>query len=250
MRLSELCNYLDEYLASAEFEDYPGAFNGLQLERQGEVKRIGAAVDACQFTIEAAAAAGDDLLLVHHGLLWGGLRPFTGPLYRRLSAALGANLGVYSCHLPLDAHAEVGNGAELVRALGLAPVAPFAEHRGRHVGLIVSCDLERAAFVKQLEGAVEREVQLLPTGPERVRRVAVATGGAASYLEEAHQAGCDTLLTGEARHSTYLEAEELGLNVLLAGHYATERFGVKALAAHLAERFELEWHFIEHDTGL
>jgi dinuclear metal center YbgI/SA1388 family protein len=250
MDLSALCTYLDDYLNVAGFEDYPGAENGLQLEQRGPVMRLAAAVDACQYTIDAAAEEGVDLLLVHHGLLWGGLAPFTGPLYRRLSTAMAANLGVYSSHLPLDAHPELGNGIGLVRALGMEPTAPFGEHRGQQLGFMVECDLDRAAWAQRVEAAVGRPVQVLPTGSQRVRRVAVVTGSAASFLDEARAAGCDTLLTGEARHSTYLEAEEAGLNVCLAGHYATECFGVKALAAHLADRFELPWTFIEHDTGL
>jgi dinuclear metal center YbgI/SA1388 family protein len=250
MDLNALCTYLDDYLDLAAFEDYPGAYNGLQLERRGPVTRLAAAVDACQHTIDAAAAEGADLLLVHHGLLWGGAGPFTGPLYNRLSAALAANLGVYASHLPLDAHAEVGNGIGLVRALELEPAAPFGEHRGQPLGFVVEHELDRQAWAARVEKAVGRPVQVLATGPERVRRVAVVTGSAAIFLEDARAAGCDTLLTGEARHPTFLEAEELGLNVLLAGHYATECFGVKALAAHLADRFELPWTFIPHDTGL
>jgi len=250
MELSALCTYIEKTLDVSSFEDYPGAFNGLQLEQRGPVTRLAAAVDACQYTIDAAAEQGADLLLVHHGLLWGGQTPFTGPLYRRLSAAMAANLGVYSSHLPLDAHPELGNGIGLVRALDLEPTAPFGEHRGHQLGFLVDCDLDRAAWGQRVEAAVGRSVQVLPTGSGRVRRVAVVTGSAASFLEEARAAGCDTLLTGEARHTTYLEAEEAGLNVCLAGHYATECFGVKALAAHLAEHFDLTWTFIEHDTGL
>jgi len=250
MELTALCNYLDECLDVAGFEDYAGAVNGLQLERRGPVTRLAAAVDACQFTIDAAADQGADLLLVHHGLFWGGQGPFTGPLYRRLSAALAANLGVYSSHLPLDAHPDLGNGIGLVRALGLEPAAPFGEHRGQHLGFLVECEVDRGAWAARLEAAVGRPVRVLPTGPDRVRRVALVTGSAATFLEEARAAGCDTLVTGEARHSTYLEAEEAGLNVCLAGHYATECFGVKALAAHLADRFDLAWAFIDHDTGL
>ncbi len=250
MEISALCTYLDQFLEVSSFEDYPGSFNGLQLEQRGPVTRLAAAVDACQYTIDAAARDGADLLLVHHGLLWGGPAPFTGPLFRRLSAAMAANLGIYSSHLPLDAHPELGNAIGLVRGLELEPTAPFGEHRGRQLGFLVECDLDRAAWARRVEAAVRRPIQVLSTGPRRVRRVAVVTGSAASFLNDARAAGCDTLLTGEARHSTYLEAEEAGLNVCLAGHYATECFGVKALAAHLADRFDLAWTFIEHDTGL
>ena len=250
MRLTELCEYLDDYLQTDALEDYPGAFNGLQLERLGDIQSLAVAVDACQATLEAAVTRGADLLIVHHGLLWGGPGPFTGPLYRRLSAALGADLGVYSSHLPLDAHPEVGNNAELVRALGFVPGERFGEHKGRALGYVVECDLRRDAWGALVTTAVGRAPQLLETGAERVRRFGVVSGAAASYLEEARAAGCDALLTGEGRHASYFEAEELGINLCLAGHYATECFGVKALGQHLAAQFGLDWQFIDHDTGL
>jgi dinuclear metal center YbgI/SA1388 family protein len=263
MTLEELVAYLDETLDIRSYEDYPGAFNGLQLERRaapddqaatpmGRIKKLAVAVDACRFTLEEAGGEGAELLLVHHGLLWGELRPFTGPRYRRLAAAMEGNLAVYGCHLPLDAHPELGNNAELVRALGFTPDegARFGEHQGRPLGYCVDCDLPWQKWVKRIDEAVGEPCQPLPTGPERIRRFAVVTGGGASFIEEAARAGCQALLTGEASHRHYFEAEERGINLALAGHYATECFGVRAVARHLEETFGIPWVFIDHDTGL
>lgn len=263
MTLEELCRTLDGLLGVVGVSDYPGAFNGLQLERRaladdgasspwGEVRRVALAVDACKHTIEAAADEGAELLIVHHGLLWGGVRPFTGPLYDRLAAAFAANLAVYACHLPLDAHPRLGNNAELVRALGFQPdeSARFGEHEGLRLGYVVECDLDREQWWRLVDEAVGQPAQLLATGPERIRRFAVVSGAAASTLPEAAAAGCDALLTGEASHHHYFEAEERGVNLCLGGHYATECFGVLALGRHLEEALGLEWTFIEHDTGL
>lgn len=244
-------------------EDYPGAFNGLQLERRalpddgaktpgGDVHRVALAVDACLHTIEMAGDHGAELLIVHHGLLWGDPRPFTGPTYERLAAAMAANLAVYSCHLPLDIHPILGNSAELVRAMGFVPEEGrgFGEHHGRHLGYVVECDLDRDAWGRRVDEAVGQPAQLLYTGPERIRRFAVVTGAGASFLQEAAEADCDALLTGEASHRHFFEAEERGVNLCLGGHYATECFGVVALGRHLEETYGLDWTFIEHDTGL
>ncbi|MDY0000564.1 MAG: Nif3-like dinuclear metal center hexameric protein [Polyangia bacterium] len=263
MTLEELCTLLDAKLGVADFEDYAGAFNGLQLERRaladdgastpfGDVHRVALSVDACRYTIEAAADDGAELLIAHHGLLWGGVRPFTGPLFERLAAAFAANLAVYACHLPLDAHPSLGNNAQLVRALGFEPDedARFGEHGGRKLGYFVECDLERHQWWRLVDEALGQPTQLLSTGPERITRFAVLTGAGASYLDAAAAAGCDALLTGEASHHHYFEAEERGVNLCLGGHYATECLGVLALGRYLEETLNLDWTFIEHDTGL
>jgi len=263
MRLAELVSYLDEFLGIAEVEDYGGAYNGLQVTRRGasadapaddlgEVHKIALAVDACQHTLEAAVAAEAELLLVHHGLFWGPRTPFVGPAYDRLAAAIRGNLAVYSCHLPLDAHPEVGNNVEIVRAMGFEPgdAERFGDFHGVQIGYVVACDLDLAEWHARVDEAVGGRSQLIATGPERVRRFAVVSGGAASSLEEAAAAGCDALLTGEGSHPDFFVAEEHGVSLCLAGHYATERFGVRALGRHLSERFGLETHFIEHETGL
>jgi dinuclear metal center YbgI/SA1388 family protein len=250
VRLEELVRYLDDYLLVREVPDDRHALNGLQVENAGEVRRFAAAVDACQATIAAAAARGADLLLVHHGLFWGGLEPLTGRTYRRVSALLQHDVALYSAHLPLDRNPEVGNNALLMGLLGISPRGEFGDYLGAPVGRWGELDAERDAVRERLRSALGVEVNVLPGGPARCRRIGVITGAAGGYVRQARDAGLDTLVTGEAHHWTYFDAEEYGVNVLLAGHYATETLGVRALAAHLSERFRLPWEFLDHPTGL
>lgn len=247
--LLELTAYLAEYLYLGAVPDYPQAHNGLQLENRGTVKRIAAAVDACEAVILEAAARGADFLLVHHGLYWNSV-PLVGGMYRRVRCALEHDIAVYSAHLPLDVHPEVGNNVLLARALGMQQLEPFLLLKGQAAGLAGACEMERAELVGRLERAVGGRVHVCPGGPERVRRVGVVTGGAGSEVARAAAEGVDTFITGEGPHWSYTLAEELGVNLLYGGHYATETFGVKALAGHLALRFDLPWEFIEHPTGL
>ena len=248
--LLEIAGYVDRYLRLGEIADYAEAHNGLQLENGGAVTRLGAAVDACGHTINAAAERGVDLLLVHHGLFWGGVHPMTGGRYRLWKRAMDAGLAVYSAHLPLDAHPEVGNNALLCAALGLADPRPFFPYKGTPLGLAGGLELERNALTRRLEQAVGGPVRVCPGGPANTAWVGVVTGGAGAEIREAAAAGIDTFITGEGPHWTYPLAEELGINLLYGGHYATETFGVKALAEHLSARFGLPWEFIDHPTGL
>lgn len=250
--LLELTAYLDAYLRVADVHDAPGALNGLQVaSRRGRVTRIAAAVDACAATIGLAAEAGADLLLVHHGLFWGGLRPLTGQLHQRVLGLTGNDVALYSSHLPLDCHPEVGNNPLLAQRLGVAVQGPFGRAEGQEIGVWGELEASRAELV----GAVQRSlgidaVRVLAFGPERVRRVGIVTGAGGSLIGQAAAAALDTLVTGEGAHWTYFDAEELGVNVIYAGHYATETLGVQALAAHLAARFSLPWVFLDHPTGL
>lgn len=250
MRLSELVDYLDTYLRIAEIPDWGGALNGLQVDSPREIGRVACAVDAAQATIGAAVGWGADLLLVHHGLFWDGNRPVTGRRYRRLKAILDADLAVYAAHLPLDVHPDVGNNAVLARELGIDPRGTFGEYKGMPVGVWGELDVTRDELRERAERALGVAVQLVPGGPERIRRAGVITGGGADEIAAATAAGLDAFLTGEARHHNFFDAEEGGINLLLGGHYATETWGVRALAAHLAERFGLEWTFIDHPSGL
>ena len=252
MKLESVVEYMDDYLSLPGHPDYRPAFNGLQVEGTRDVRLIGAAVDASVATIEAAVAAGVDLLLVHHGLFWGGSAPLTGPLYRRVGPLLREGVGLYSAHLPLDAHAEVGNCALLARALDLQELERFAAYEGVDIGwwgrTVDPVGPEELSV--QLGRALEGEVHLISGGPVEVRTVGVVTGGGASFLRDAAELGLDALVTGEGPHHTFIDAMELGVHVLLGGHYATETFGVKALAQHVAERFGLEWRFFVHPSGL
>lgn len=250
MRLEELCSYLNEYLRVSEVPDYSPALNGLQVENSGEVRRIAVAVDAAQATIDRAIEGGADLLLVHHGLFWDGNQPVTGRRYRRLRALLEADVAVYSAHVPLDVHPEVGNNVTLARALGIELQGTFGSYKGVPLGVWGTLDVRREALCARLDEVLARPVKLIPGGRERVRRVGVITGGAGGEVTAARAAGLDAFITGEGAHHHFFDAEEDGINLFFGGHYATEVWGVRALAAHLESRFGLPWTFIDHPTGL
>jgi dinuclear metal center YbgI/SA1388 family protein len=246
VNLSDLVSHLDTLIFDKEIEDYKNAINGLQLENKGKVEKISVAVDACETVIRQAVEAGSDLLIVHHGLFWNGSAPLTGPFYRKLKVAMEGNLAIYSSHLPLDAHSRYGNNALFANALTLPEMrSPFLG-----IGCQVETEVRRDELLARAEKAVGGRVHLAPGGPEVCRRIGVVTGGAGSEVFKAAAAGVDTLITGEGPHWSYTAAEEVGLNILYAGHYATETFGVKALGRHIEEKFGLPWHFIDHPTGL
>jgi len=248
--LSSLTAHCDKLLRIADIPDYDGAVNGLQVERRGPVRTIAAAVDASEATLRMADEAGADLLLVHHGLFWNRRQPWTGRHYRLIRRLVESNLAVYSAHLPLDMHPKLGNNARLCAAIGLRQPTPFLETRGLPMGLRADVSLALFALARKVAKAVSGPVHVIPAGPAKCRRVGVVTGGAGAELAKAAAEGVDTFVTGEGPHWTHALAEELGVNVLYAGHYATETFGVKALAEHLARRFRLSWSFLDHPTGL
>lgn len=248
--LDEIVHYCNRTLGIPEFPDYDGAWNGLQVENDGRVTRLAAAVDASLATVRMAGEAGADFLLVHHGLFWSVRQPWTG-IHRQLWLALHRyNLAVYSAHLPLDAHPRWGNNRLLCQALGWRPRKRFFLWKGREIGWWVETRVGREELQERLARVLGGPVRLLPGGPALCRRVGVVTGGAGAELREAAAAGLDTFITGEGPHWTHALAEELGLNVFYGGHYATETFGVRALAAHLSRRFGLPWTFLDHPTGL
>lgn len=248
--LRTVVDYLDGYLDVAGVPDYTGAHNGLQVANSGAVTRVGVAVDASERTVGEAVARGCDMLLVHHGLFWDGGVPVTGRRYRRLQPLLAADVAVYSAHLPLDVHAEVGNNAVLARALGVELEGRFGTYGGADLGWWGRLDVKREVLAARLDETLGGRVRMLPFGPEIVRTVGVITGGAGSMIGAAAEAGLDAFVTGEGNHHTYFDAEEIGINVFYGGHYATETWGVKALGARLEERFGLEWEFIDFPTGL
>ena len=248
--LATVVQYCDRTLRLREIGDYDGAVNGLQVENAGTVTRIAATVDASLATVNMAVAAKADLLLVHHGLFWSKTHPWTGKKYELLRVLIENNLAVYSAHLPLDAHPRLGNNARLAAALGLKGLQPFFTSHGQTIGFQSATRLARAALARRLEQATGARVTLIPGGPEVCRRIGIVTGGAGGDLIQAAAEGVDTFITGEGPHWTYALAEERGLNVLYGGHYATETFGVKALAADLAKKFRVPWEFLDHPTGL
>lgn len=255
--LRTLTAYLDEYLRIGEVPDETNAVNGLQAENQsGTVSRIVAAVDASLKTIQGVGGGdrADDhpLLLVHHGLFWDGNLPLTGRRYRKVRALLDQDVALYSAHIPLDVHPEVGNNAVLARQLGVRSPQPFDTYRGVALGVQGSFEpaQPREALVARVEQLLGTRARLIPGGPADASRVGIITGGAGGRIAAAREAGLDTYLTGEGAHHTFFDAMELGINVIYAGHYATETIGVKALAAHLGDRFGIPWEFHDHPTGL
>jgi dinuclear metal center YbgI/SA1388 family protein len=246
--LTQIIAFLDSELRTAEIPDYPGALNGLQLQNNGQVTKIASAVDASLPVIRKAISAGADLLLVHHGMFWQGAQPIKGAYYEKIRLAIEANLAIYSSHLPLDVHPELGNNALLAKAIGLKNPVPFLPWKQLHIGLQGSIGISREDLRKRIEVAVGGSVHLCPAGPEFIESVGLCTGGAGSEIAQA--TNLDAFITGEGPHWSYPLAEELGVNLYYAGHYATETFGVKALAAHINTKFGIEHLFMDHPTGL
>jgi len=250
MNLLELVRYCDEYLRIEQVRDYPEALNGLQVGNGGAVHRIAAAVDICGATVRMAAEQGTDLLIVHHGLFWGGLRPLVGPQLERVGGLIRHGIALYGAHLPLDCHPEVGNAVLLARTLGLTVRGDFGWWNEQPVGVWGELELDRDAFGRRLATALGHPAKAMGFGPEVVRRVGIVTGAGGSFIRAAAAEGLDTYVTGEGTHHTYFDAEELRLNVYYGGHYATETFGVRALAEHLGSKFGIPWAFLDHPTGL
>jgi dinuclear metal center YbgI/SA1388 family protein len=259
--LSEVVAYLDEYLRIKEVPDETNAVNGLQVENSGHIGGIVAAVDASQATIDGVIASleaghSPPLVLVHHGLLWDGNVPLTGRRYRRIAALLDHDIPLYAAHIPLDIHPEVGNNAVLAERLGLRVEGWFGTYRGITMGVwghapaSLSTRESLALELDRVLHTMKGSATLIPGGPDRPGRIGIITGAAGNMAGEARAAGLDTYITGEGPHHTYFDAMEWGLNLMYAGHYATETLGVQALASHLADHFDLDWDFHDHPTGL
>jgi len=241
--LADLVTYCDRRTRRTAFKDSPGACNGLQVANDGRVSKIGAAVDAGVVPFQQAVAAGVDFLIVHHGMYWDMPRPLTGPVYDRVATLIRGNCALYSNHLPLDSHPEIGNNALLARQLGLKPRRGFLPNEGGDIGCIAPNRLNRAAIRARLEKLYPRVIAI-ECGPERPREVAFCSGSGYSAIGALAAAGADTLVTGELREDCFNRAQEEKLNLYLCGHYATEVHSVRALAAELAKKFRLPWEFI------
>jgi dinuclear metal center YbgI/SA1388 family protein len=248
--LKEIVALLNAELRLSEIKDYPGAMNGLQLENDGTVDRVFSAVDASLAVVVEAAAAGGGLLIVHHGMFWQGAQPLTGAHFRKISAAIRGNLAIYSAHLPLDWHPLYGNNVLLAKAIGLCEISPILEKDGWPMGVAGLWKGSRSDLVAATAAAVGRAVTLCPGGGEQIGKVAVVTGGAGSEVGKIADLGVDAFVTGEGPHWSFIEAEEIGLNVLYAGHYATETFGVRSLATFLGGRYGVDARFIGREGGL
>jgi dinuclear metal center YbgI/SA1388 family protein len=246
----DLVRWLDTYLNTSAFRDWSD--NGLQVEGKETIRRVVAAVDTSLRSIEDAVDAGADLLIVHHGLSWGSPLMVTGPHQRRLKAALDGGLNIYASHLPLDAHPEVGNNAMIAGALSLQNTSGFGESRGQTIG--VQGELPFGMPLQDLADRLQKltgEICLVHGGgPGEARRIGIISGSASESIPDAARAGLDTFITGEPKHQAFHDPFEYGVNVIYAGHYETEVFGVRALAAKIEEQFGLPWQFLHLPTGL
>jgi len=244
-----LVAYLDAYLEVAGWSDK--SLNGLQVEGADRVRRVALATDAALATIAMAIEARAQMLIVHHGLFWGREEPVAGPLRARLAALLEAELSLYACHLPLDAHPEVGNNVVLARLLELEDVEPFGRYGERTIGVLgrLPADVDLSGLAARLEALLGARPDALAFGGDAIRRVAVVSGAAADLIPDAAEAGVDAFVTGETSHTAFHQARERRLNVVFAGHYATETLGVRALGDHLVDRFGVEAVFLDAPTG-
>ncbi len=254
--LQEIGGHLDALLRIPETPDYAPALNGIQFEHRGPVTKIAAAVDCSRRTIQAAADSEANLLLVHHGLFWSGLQPITGVLHQRIRLLFEHDIAVYSAHLPLDAHERFGNSRLIARELGLVPTSGFATFQSIQCGVLGDADVSTESLRQALDlFARANGGSVISSHLERGRRtrrwaICSGAGANADTLREAVARGVDTLITGEGPHWSAVDAEEHGLVILYAGHYATETVGVRALAEYLATKFALPWTFLSSPTGL
>lgn len=249
-KLDEIVEFLDGELKTSEIPDYPGAHNGLQLQNGGAITKVGAAVDASLPVIKKAIDQEVDLLLVHHGMFWQGVRPVTGAGYHKLKLAMDAGLAIYSSHIPLDVHPNLGNNILLSKKLGLKDTESFFSWKGIELGRKARFGGSVGELKELAAAAVGGEVLVRGELDSPAGLVGIITGGAGSEVEEVAREGIQTFITGEGPHWSHPLAEELGLHVLYAGHYATETFGVRALAQLIGEKVGLKSVFINHPTGL
>jgi dinuclear metal center YbgI/SA1388 family protein len=243
----EITAYCDELLDVGSFEDYGP--NGLQVPGKADVSRVATGVSANLELLERAVDSGADLVMTHHGLLWGSeVSALSVPTAARLRALLCAEVSLAAYHLPLDAHPEIGNNALLRDALGLDPdERAFGEAKGSAVGVIgrAAEPIDVAELRRRLSEAVGQDPLVFDGGPERISSVGIVTGGGGFAIHEAGPLGLDALVTGEPSEPMMGESREYGVHFLAGGHYATETFGIRRLGELVAERFEIEHQFID-----
>ncbi len=249
MKLDQLVNFLNETLCVNEISD--DSLNGLQVENSGSVSKVALTVDASLAAIEKARIAQADLLLVHHGLFWGKPVPLTGVMYPRIQKLIQSDMALYAAHLPLDLHAEVGNNVQVQNVLNWPVTGEFGEYHGTIIGREIRFKKakSRDEIVQEIREKLKCDPVVWAFGSEQIQHAGYVSGGAVEMLEQAIAAGMDTYITGEPKHSFYWTAREAGVNVIFAGHYATETLGVKAVGRLINTKFGLETVFIDLPTG-
>ncbi len=251
MRLDRIVQYLDTTLRTDDFAS-DSAMNGLQVECSKNITKVSTAVDACRESVTRASSCGAELLIVHHGLFWGEPVPLAGVMGKRIGLLFSKCVSLYAAHLPLDCHEEIGNNIGLARLLELENPEPFGIYRGIKIGL--NGTLPKRLTLRALSARLTKKLggssKIFPFGPSETKRLGIVSGGGSMLVQQAKETGCDTLLTGEPAHSVYHTAREAKINLVCAGHYATETLGVKSLGTLLEREFGLASRFIDIPTGL
>jgi len=249
MDLNKIVNFLNEYLKIAEIKDF--SVNGLQVQGKKEVEKIVFGVDACQSIFNAAKNEDADMVVVHHGIIWGGIKSITGITYERIKFLIENGISLYAAHLPLDMHSTVGNNAQFLKIFEIEKKEEFGNYHELNIGYMGEFKKEKSVdlFVNEINTKLETKCIALKFGKEKIKKVGVVSGGAPEIIEEAI-GKVDCFVTGEASHQVYHAAKEAKINVVFAGHYATETLGVKALSSLLEKKFKIKTLFIDLPTGL
>lgn len=252
MKLSELVKILDKELEAAEYQD--GTVNGLQVAGTKQtIRKVALAVDAGVSILKEAAKLKADMLIVHHGLIWGGVKELTGVMGARIRAAIESGFSLYVSHLPLDGHPTLGNAAVIAKKMSLPEQAPFLFEAGKPIGVqgryIQPKSLsEITQSISSVTGT--KSPLVLPFGKKSISKVGIVTGGGSSAVWQAAKEELDLLISGEPKQNVYHDAKDLRINCIFAGHYATETFGVRAVGAWLEKKYKLKTIFIDEPTGI
>lgn len=250
MELYELISYMDDYLKVNEISDV--SINGLQIEGKKEVKKVCLGVDSSLEIFKETSKRKADLILVHHGLIWGGLKSIRGLVKERISYLLENGISLYAAHLPLDMHPEVGNNIGLIKILNLSEPEPFGAYHGVKIGF--KGKYEKMKSIKEVSKTLERalpaKVESFNFGPDKIKSVGIVSGGGGSAFEDCIKEEIDLFITGEPSHTIYHIAKEAGINLIFAGHYATEKLGVMALGKNIEDKYKIKTEFIDIPTGL
>jgi dinuclear metal center YbgI/SA1388 family protein len=251
LRLESVIRFLDESLKTSEFRN-DRSLNGLQVECSKRIKRIATAVDVSEGSIRRAALWGADLLVVHHGLFWSEPFPLTGVMACRTELLFSKGISLYASHIPLDCHPDIGNNAGLASLAGLVKRTPFGNYYGMAIGICgpLARPISPQSLSRKLKRKLGGHTAVFPFGPAAVKKLGIVSGNGASLVQDAAGCGCDALLTGETSHSAFHIARESRINLICAGHYATETLGVKALGGLLQRELGLSVRFIDLPTGL
>lgn len=245
--INEINNFIKNYLSSETIKDI--AINGIQLENDADIKKIAFAVDLSNDSINEAIEKKCNLIIVHHGIFWGSPVPITGTFKNRIKLLLDKNIGLIAQHLPLDMHPEIGNNAQILKLLNAKELLPFGLEKGSYYGY--KTDFAKGLSIEEINNKLNIKNKIyLDFGKKEIKKIAVVSGSGSKFLDEAINSNIDLFITGDSEHIVYHSAKESRINVLFAGHYYTEIFGIKALKNLIESNFSVETNFIDIPTGL